>query len=46
MIDRKNRKRIQTLKERGVQRNREIAELSSTISRLTATIEAIRTSLC
>jgi uncharacterized coiled-coil protein SlyX len=44
MIDRQARKRIQALEERAVQRDREVAELSSTVSRLTATVEAIRVS--
>jgi uncharacterized coiled-coil protein SlyX len=42
MIDQKARKRIQALEERAAQRDREVAELSSTVSRLAATVEAIR----
>jgi hypothetical protein len=33
MVDRQARKRIQALEERAVQRDREVAELSSTVSR-------------
>jgi hypothetical protein len=41
MVDRKAHKRIQALEERAVRRDREVAELSSTVSRLKATVEAI-----
>jgi hypothetical protein len=44
MVDRKARKRIQALEERAAQRDREVAELSSTVSRLAATIETVRAS--
>jgi hypothetical protein len=44
MVDRKARKRIQALEERAARRDREVAELSSTISRLAATVEAVRAS--
>jgi hypothetical protein len=44
MVDRKARERIQALEERAAQRDREVAELSSTVSRLAATVEAMRAS--
>jgi uncharacterized coiled-coil protein SlyX len=44
MVDRQARKRIQALEERAAQRDRELAELSSTVSQLTVTVEAIRAS--
>jgi hypothetical protein len=44
MVDRQARKRIQELEEGTVQSDRDVAELSSTVSRLKATIEAIRAS--
>jgi hypothetical protein len=44
MVDREDRERIQALEEREVQRDREVAELSSTVSRLAATLEALRAS--
>jgi hypothetical protein len=44
MVDREARKRIQALEERAARRDREVAELSSTVSRLAATVEAIRAS--
>jgi hypothetical protein len=44
MVDRQARKRIQALEERAFQRDREVAELSATVSRLKATVEAIRAS--
>jgi hypothetical protein len=44
IVDRKARKRIQALEERAAQRDREVAELSSTVSRLAATVEAVRAS--
>jgi hypothetical protein len=44
MVDRQARKRIQVLEEHAVQRDFEIAELSSTVSWLKATVEAIRVS--
>jgi hypothetical protein len=44
MADPAARKRIQTLEEWAVQRDREIAELSSTVWQLATTVEAIRTS--
>jgi hypothetical protein len=44
MVDRKARKRIQALEERAARRDREVAELSSTVSRLAATVEAVRAS--
>jgi hypothetical protein len=43
--DRTARKRIQALEERAVRRDREVAELSLTVSQLKATLEAIRSSL-
>jgi hypothetical protein len=46
MVDREDSQRIQALEERAVQRDREVVQLSSMASRLTATVEAIRTSLC
>jgi hypothetical protein len=45
MVDRQARERIQALEERAVRRDREVAELSSTVSRLKATVEAIRGSI-
>jgi hypothetical protein len=45
MVDREDRERIQALEQLAVQRDREVAALSSTVSRLTATVEAIRASL-
>jgi hypothetical protein len=44
IVNQKTRKRIQALEERAAQRDREVAELSSTVSRLAATVEAIRAS--
>jgi hypothetical protein len=44
MVDREARKRIQALEERAVQRDRETVELSGRLSRLAATVEAIRAS--
>jgi hypothetical protein len=44
MVDRKARPRIQALEERAARRDREVAELSSRVSRLEATVEAIRAS--
>jgi hypothetical protein len=44
-VDRKARKRIQALEERAAQRDREVAEFSSTVSRLAATVEAIWASI-
>jgi hypothetical protein len=43
-VDQQARKRIQAREERAVRRDREIAELSLTVSRLKATAEAIRPS--
>jgi hypothetical protein len=43
MVDREARERIQTLEAQGVQRDREIADLSARLSRLAAMLEAIRT---
>jgi hypothetical protein len=45
MVDRQDRERIQALEQRSARRDCEIAELSSAISRLAATVEAIRASL-
>jgi hypothetical protein len=42
MVDQEARKRIEALEARGVQRDREIADLSGRLSRLAATLEAIR----
>jgi hypothetical protein len=42
MVDQAARKRIEALEEQGVQRDREIADLSGRVSRLAATLEAIR----
>jgi hypothetical protein len=44
MVNMQARERIQALEEWAVQRDREIAELSSTVSWLKATVEAIRVS--
>jgi hypothetical protein len=44
MVDCKALKRIQAVEERAVQRDREVAGLFSTVSRLKATVEAIRAS--
>jgi hypothetical protein len=44
MVDQEARKRIPALEERAVQRDREVAELSATVSRLAATIEGIHAS--
>jgi hypothetical protein len=44
MVDLEARERIQALEERAAQRDREVAELSLTVSRLAATVEAIRAS--
>jgi hypothetical protein len=45
MVDPEARERIQALEELAAQRDREVAKLSSTVSRLAATVEAIRASL-
>jgi hypothetical protein len=45
MVDREDRKRILALYERAARRDGEVAELSSTVSRLAATVEAIRACL-
>jgi hypothetical protein len=42
MIDREARRRIQALEAQGVQRDREIADLSGRLSRLAAALEAVR----
>jgi hypothetical protein len=42
MVDQEARKRIEALEAQGVQRDREIADLSGRLSRLAATLEAIR----
>jgi hypothetical protein len=42
MVDLEARERIQRLEAEGVQRDREIADLSGRLSRLTATLEAVR----
>jgi hypothetical protein len=42
MVDHEARKRIQALEAQGVQRDREIAVLSGRVSRLAASLEAIR----
>jgi hypothetical protein len=42
MVDQEARKRIEALEAQGVQRDREIADLSGRLSRLEATLEAIR----
>jgi hypothetical protein len=42
MVDLEARERIQALEARGVQRDREIADLSGRLSRLSATLEAFR----
>jgi hypothetical protein len=42
MVDREARKRIQALEAQGVQRDREIARLFGRLSRLAATLEAVR----
>jgi hypothetical protein len=42
MVDKAARKRIEALEAQGVQRDREIADLSRRLSRLAATLEAIR----
>jgi hypothetical protein len=42
MVDQEARKRIEALEAQGVQRDREIADLSGRLSRLTATLEAVR----
>jgi hypothetical protein len=44
MVDQAARKRIEALEAQGVQRDREIADLSGRLSRLAATLEAIRSS--
>jgi hypothetical protein len=46
MVNREDSEQIQALEERAVQRDREIAEFSSTVARLTAKVEveAIRAS--
>jgi hypothetical protein len=43
MVDREARERIQALEAQGVERDCEIARLSGRLSRLEATLEAIRT---
>jgi hypothetical protein len=43
MVDQEARKRIEALEARGVQRDREIADLSGRLSRLEAMLEALRT---
>jgi hypothetical protein len=45
MVDPEARERIQALEEWAAQRDREVAKLSSTVSRLAATVEAIGASL-
>jgi hypothetical protein len=45
MVDVEARERIQELEEQGVQRDREIADLSERLSRLAATLDAIRAHL-